>query len=88
MITRDSQKADHIYVIEGTGRAFVSPDGEGRVWFYRDYYRQELDMDAPADVAAKLDAEDDDDEAAVIVARAERYDVTGTSYIDPSELED
>lgn len=33
MFTRNNQRTDRIYVLPNKGGCFVSPDGEGRVYF-------------------------------------------------------
>lgn len=38
-ISRETQRADVIYVCPD-GSAFVTPDGEGRYWYYRDFPRE------------------------------------------------
>jgi len=87
VITRDTQKVDVIYVLTGTGTAFVTPDGEGRYWYSRRYY-QEQEIEMPVDLEGLLEAELDDDEAAVIVAKYEHGDDLPAVHLDLDEFED
>lgn len=68
-VTRDTQKTDVIYVTPDAG-AFVTPDGEGRYWYYRSYPR---DYDWPETEWPPPGLSDV--EAAIWVAQAQHGDI-------------
>lgn len=77
-LTRDNQKTDVIYVAPGKG-AIVTPDGVGRYFYDRHYYR-DMEIDTPADLPDL--SELDDDDAAIEVARYEHGEDLPVEYVD------
>ena len=75
-VSRSTQQTDTIYVTPTEG-AFVTPDGEGRYWYYRSFpeeYGWPADVRPPANLT--------DAEAAIWVAQQNHGDDLDIVYLE------